>query len=121
MHMFYLGNHEEPLIREHFEAWDYGPVQPDLYHKVKVFGSAPVENTFHFLGDLGRCPESVMIDDAVVQLSDARSGRLVAITHWEGGAWYKNYIPGDRGVVIPNEDILQEYRDRQRIAANKKI
>ncbi|RWO77206.1 type II toxin-antitoxin system antitoxin SocA domain-containing protein [Mesorhizobium sp.] len=35
-HMFYLGRTGEPLVSGHFEAWDYGPVHPDLYHRVKV-------------------------------------------------------------------------------------
>ena len=120
IHMSYLGNHDEPLIRGHFEAWDYGPVQPDLYHKAKIFGSSPVGNIFHSDEELGDCAEASMIDDAVAQLSNATPGRLVAITHWEGGAWHKNYVHGGRGSVIPNEDILQEYRDRQSAVATKK-
>lgn len=111
-HMFYLGTKGVPLISGHFEAWDYGPVQPVLYHYVKVFGSAPVENVFHSVPDLGSGDELSMLDDAVDQLGQASPGKLVAITHWENGAWAKSYKPGGRGITILNSAILQEYQDR---------
>lgn len=39
-HMYNLGVTEgDPLITDNFEAWDYGPVIPTLYHEVKGFGS----------------------------------------------------------------------------------
>ena len=46
-HMIYLGNESVPLIDENFEAWDYGPVIPELYQHVKGFGAKPVGNVFH--------------------------------------------------------------------------
>ena len=39
---WFLANNHEPLFREDFEAWVHGPVQPDLYHKHKERGSAPI-------------------------------------------------------------------------------
>ncbi len=36
--MFYLAQNEnEPLVWGEFEAWDYGPVHPELCHKAKIF------------------------------------------------------------------------------------
>mgnify|MGYP006283548483 CR=1 FL=1 len=44
-HMVHLGRTDgAPLVHGLFEAWDYGPVHPDLYHRVKIFGSSPVKN-----------------------------------------------------------------------------
>jgi len=119
-HMFHLGKTGEPLVSGQFEAWDYGPVHPTIYHKVKVFGASPVENVFHSVVDLpDESPEASTIDAAVDQLGDSKPGRLVAITHWEGGAWTKHYTPGERCIAIPNEDILQEYTDRYNAAKAK--
>src|SRR5205814_7409199 len=113
-HMFYLGHTGEPLVDGHFEAWDYGPVHPVLYHRAKIFGSAPVENIFNAVADLtGPREEIEILDKFVERLSHAVPGKLVAITHWDEGAWAKHYQPGGRHVVIPNEDIRQEYLDRQ--------
>lgn len=112
-HMFHLGRHAESLVSGHFEAWDYGPVHPTVYHKAKIFGSSPVENIFHSVRDSMGDEEAKTLDEATDALSDHRPGRLVAITHWEKGAWARNYSPGNRGHVISNEDILEEYRERE--------
>ncbi len=115
-HMFHLGGEGAPLISGHFEAWDYGPVQPSVYHKVKVFGADPIGNIFHSVEDLPEGSEARLLDEAVDKLGNAAPGKLVAITHWVDGAWAKFYVKGSRGIVIPNEAILAEYRDRARAA-----
>lgn len=118
-HMFYLGEHNEPLISGHFEAWDYGPVNPGLYHRVKIFGSGPVGNVFNGVEDIEDGPEAQTLDSAVDQLGGARPGKLVAITHWEDGAWAKHYAPGLHNIVIPNEDIRNEYLERKDAAQKR--
>ena len=48
-HMIKLGKTDgkEGLVKDAFEAWDYGPVSPALYHRAKSFGSSAVRNVFH--------------------------------------------------------------------------
>jgi len=114
-HMVHLGTRGEPFIKDSFEAWDYGPVLPSLYHQVKIFGSAPIRNIFRSVKDLredGKAAE--WLDEAYEGLGDLRPSQLVAITHREKGAWAKNYVPGVHDIVIPNEDIKAEYRTYQR-------
>ena len=113
-HMYHLGNYDSPLVQGFFEAWDYGPVHPDLYHRAKVFGADPVGNIFHSFKDLeDEGTEKRLLDAAAKQLSVISSAQLIATTHREGGAWAKHYVPGVRGIEIPNEDILKEYRERR--------
>lgn len=115
-HMLKLGETggREGLVKNVFEAWDYGPVSPALYHKAKSFGSKPVGNIFHQYSTV-EDPEDCRILERVMDLARGRSpGQLVAITHWQEGAWYKNYEPGIKGSIIPNEDILEEYTKRAR-------
>ncbi|MGQ3016333.1 Panacea domain-containing protein [Phenylobacterium sp.] len=111
-HMVHLGEKGEPLIREGFEAWDYGPVSPDLYRRVRVFGSSPIRNIFH--GDPPPRSQSRIetLDEIYDQVGNWTAGQLVRTTHRRNGAWDKAYIPGAMGVPISNEDILQEYQDR---------
>lgn len=109
-HMFYLGRAGQPLVAGNFEAWDYGPIHPSLYHRAKVFGSDPVGNVFH---DAPNVPEGAarsILEEAYEKLGSAGPGRLVKATHRPNGAWAINYIPGVRGRVISNHDILAEYR-----------
>src|SRR5882672_11176186 len=42
VHAFYLVRHSQPLIKNHFEAWEHGPVVRVVYHEFKSFGSAPI-------------------------------------------------------------------------------
>lgn len=95
-HMYHLGIYDgSPLVRGLFEAWDYGPVHPDLYHRAKVFGADPVGNIFRSFKDLeDDGTEKRILDAAAEQLSVISSAQLIATTHREGGAWAKHYVPG---------------------------
>ena len=110
-HMFHLGRYGAPLIEGNFEAWDYGPVHPDLYHHVKQFGADPVTE-IAYPANLKKGTEKKLLDEALDALSDRTGAQLIAITHWKDGAWAQNYIPEARGVVISNSDILEEYDKR---------
>lgn len=115
-HMHHLGHYDTPLVQGLFEAWDYGPVHPTLYHRAKIFGSDPVGNIFRSFGILEeKRTEKRILDAAAEQLAGVSSAQLIATTHRKNGAWAKHYIPGAKGIEIPNEDILQEYRERRNI------
>ena len=117
--MFYLGRtNGEPLIAEHFEAWDYGPVVPDLYRHVKGFGDQPVRNVFHWVEEVDHArPEFSLLQEAANGTANIKPGRLIAITHWDKGAWAQVYKPGEHHIRIPNRLILEEYRAREKAAA----
>ena len=111
-HMFYLGRTGgEPLIPGNFEAWNYGPVHPELYHRAKVFGSDAVGDIFHAFPDIPEGPESAILDEAYNSLGNAGPGRLVNATHRKDGAWDRNYFPGLLHCIIPNSEILREYAE----------
>ncbi|MGR3724513.1 Panacea domain-containing protein [Abyssibius alkaniclasticus] len=112
-HMIHLGEGHGPLVSEKFEAWDYGPVIPSLYHELKMFGSDHVAR-YASLGSMepnGKLQEDII--DYIVDLGKTKKpGQLVALTHWRLGAWAKNYEKHIKGLVIPNSDIEQEYKAR---------
>ena len=116
-HMLELGAGHGPLVSRPFEAWDYGPVEPDLYHKLKAYGGGYVADVFAAKPYSSDDPEMKSIAEVLRQLKGASPAKLVAITHWNGGAWQQHYSPGRRGIVIPDEDILSEY---ERIAERSK-
>ena len=119
-HMFHLGRKNNPLVNGYFEAWDYGPVHPDLYHKAKVFGANHVKNIFRTDPDLDDDMEEVeTLKSTLNTVCDYTGARLVAITHWQNGAWYKNYRPGEKFIIIPDEDILEEYNTRKKDIARR--
>ena len=109
-HMFYMGKHGGPLLDEEFEAWDYGPVLPSLYHKIKFFGSGPVHDIFYNNRIIKDGPEAEILNQAAQKFAHTKPGTLVAYTHREDGAWSKNYAPGARNMPIKNDDIVREYQ-----------
>jgi len=110
-HMIHLGENGRRLVSGNFEAWDYGPVEPALYHKLKSYKSNNIRDIFPE-GPYGKKePEHESMKLVVDIFSDVPSVRLVSMTHREGGAWAKCYKPGVRGRVIPDKLILEEYHD----------
>ncbi|MEE8657917.1 DUF4065 domain-containing protein [Acetobacteraceae bacterium EV16G] len=117
-HMFYTGKHDgQALIDGSFEAWDYGPVSPDVYKAIAHFGRDPIQNVFADHDSVDEYARTYLnlFNDQLMKFSAAE---LVGITHWKGGAWYKNYTPGEKNVLIPPEDIRTEYEAR--VAQSKK-
>lgn len=109
-HMMHIGRIGRPLVSNPFEAWDYGPVEPMLYHKVKAYGSGVIPNIFSSDGYAAGELEFDSIKYVMDQVGEAHARQLVAITHWSGGAWAKHYSPSVRGVKIPDSDVLEEYK-----------
>ena len=110
-HMFFMAeNKGEPLVDEEFEAWDYGPVLKNLYHAVKCYGNKPIRNIFYSSSILTKGSEFDILNQAAKHLAVKSAAFLVNLTHRQGGGWAKHYIPGARGIKIPNADILAEHR-----------
>lgn len=108
-HMFHLGETDTPLVPGNFEAWDYGPVHPDLYHELKMFGASPVKDIFRNTLDAPeKGSEVAWLDEVVDKLAHLPAGRLVSMTHHKNGAWSKRYKPG-ANILITNDDILLEF------------
>jgi len=114
--MVYMGQNDgRRLADASFEAWDYGPVEPSVYRKVRMFGAGAIQDVFHearpFKDTDDRKALLVQICD---DLLPRKAGELVEITHWKDGAWARHYESGIRGIPIPDADIAAEYNDRIR-------
>lgn len=113
-HMISLGRTggQRGLVAEDFQAWDFGPVLPNVYHRAKDFGNSPVmKGAFIAIGEIS-ADDDVLLRDTVDSLKGKTPGELVAITHWDKGAWAAFYRPGQKNIVIPNNAIYDEYRLR---------
>lgn len=111
--MYNLGMYGQPLIDGEFEAWDYGPVVPDVYSRTRGFGKGPIPNVFHWVEAVPtESRDYAMLKEIASQAKKFTAGQLVNITHWSKGAWAKHYRSGEYGIRIPKSDIRQEYIDR---------
>ena len=109
--MVYIGRYDEPLVDEYFEAWDYGPILPKLYHKVKCYASRPVQNIFRSVPDIDKDTEEYKI----IKLSFNKFGimyppRLIGLTQAEGGGWDRNYKADGLKPFIEPKHIKEEYK-----------
>jgi uncharacterized phage-associated protein len=106
--MIYMGSNDGArLCDTQFQAWDYGPVSPELYSKVKAFGSNYAEEITD--NKMLEC-----LDAIAMHFGCGSAAKLVSMTHWNGGAWYKNYVSRIKGIVISDNDIMDEYQARAR-------
>lgn len=112
--MVHLGRTGRRLVDADFQAWDYGPVDPALYQKVRMFGDRPIQDIFFAAPVLQGYSEHAILSEACDFLVSKKPSELVAMTHWEKGAWAKHYVPGARSIVIPDTDIAAEYHERIR-------
>src|SRR5258708_2453783 len=129
-----------PLIEEHPEAWDYGPVIPSVYHEFKSFGRKPITSRaskidWPISAKLEDILNSVFYEPAVEDDDDTERlltrvwevyGGLTGVqlsnmTHAAGGAWYKAYhelANGRKGVDISDELIKAEFTGKAKRGAN---
>lgn len=115
-HMIHLGNYSKPLVRGDFEAREFGPVHPVLYREVRIYGSGAITRIGFNRLPLQPGTEKITLDAVYSELKSVSASKLIRITHWKRGAWAKNYT-GARGVVIPGEDILEEFGRRKEVGA----
>ena len=112
--MYHMGrNGGSRLVDTDFEAWDFGPVSPALYRKVRMFGASPVQDVFYEARNFKEDDHRKLdLEQVCKELLPMRPGALVNITHWPQGAWANNYVAGIRGITIPDDQIAAEYNAR---------
>lgn len=114
-HGWTLGLYGRPLVSDEIQAWQYGPVIPRLYNAVRRFRSQPVEGPLATGGHEELDEQERSIVDQVYAIYGRMSGpALSRLTHAAGSPWAQTYVPGEFGMVIPNDIIEDHY---QRLAA----
>lgn len=94
-----------PCFYEDIEAWDFGPVVPEVYFKFRIYGSAtipPIKPVHFKISDADR----IRINSIVSACSEYTASQLVEITHNQT-PWRKAYKKG-RNSIISN-DSIQKY------------
>jgi uncharacterized phage-associated protein len=111
----HFGRKGERLTDAKFEAWDYGPVDPRLYHRLKGFGSKPIPKSAWWAASpvAEGSREAETLKEACQHLVGQSASSLVGNTHFDGGAWAKLYVPR-ANVRITDKDMIEEYANRNR-------
>jgi uncharacterized phage-associated protein len=125
-HAWHLARYSEPLIDSLFEAWQYGPVHPQLYRQLKHFGEAPISTRLtridlHTGADV---PVEVHLSETQIETIEQitlfygrfPAWKLVEFSHRSGAPWdcvwsAAKYGPVP-GMIIPDELTESFYRKR---------
>ena len=111
-HGWMLGIHGIPLVRGPIEAWQHGPVFPELYDAVKHLGAQEVT-----LADLPERKTEVFEAEAVEMMKDAvdrygplSTAELASLSDATSSPWELTYRKGGRRRRIPIELIKFYYQ-----------
>jgi uncharacterized phage-associated protein len=113
-HGWMLGVHGRHLIQEPIEAWQYGPVIPELYQKTKKFKSLPIT---HLIEETGKDlafdeDEKTLLDKVYRTYADWTGIKLSALTHVKGSPWFMAWEKRPHDSVISNDIIREYYQDK---------
>jgi uncharacterized phage-associated protein len=78
-----LAVYEQSLFEEDFEAWEYGPVLPSVYHYFKKFGSGPIYSDFSKLIMNLDPVKQKFLNQIYTYFGQFSAGKLMRMTHEE--------------------------------------
>lgn len=103
------GEIPDKLFESNFEAWDYGPVDPDIYSQYK-YDMTITEKNIHVANVMS--VNNPLIEEFILnyteQIFNSGDFGLVELSHRDL-CWSNNYKEGLKGIQIPEEDIIREY------------
>jgi uncharacterized phage-associated protein len=128
-HAISLTESKAGLVSGYFEAWKYGPVHPTVYQAFKAAGSGAIDFRAEALDPVTRVrkPLQSLSDSAtreicervMVQFGRMSAGRLVDVTHADGGPWHHVVSAAKNGanigLRIPDQ-IIAERHGRQKVS-----
>lgn len=110
-HGYMLAQYDAALLDEDVEAWQYGPVVPNIYRALKAYGNSPVDNQvpgskpdFSFSND-----ERAVMRSVVETYGRFRATLLSTATHMNGSPWHAIWNKRGKSSVIPNDLIRSHY------------
>jgi len=107
---FHLALHDGPLFGERIEAWEHGPVVPDLYHPFKDFGAANIPAPAAFDPDGYDTASARLLDEVYDVFGQYSAWKLRNMTH-EERPWIDAYENGERGRVISHAAMRDYFKD----------
>lgn len=120
-HGWYLALCHEPLVKETFQAWKYGPVLPSVYHEFKAFGTSGItregtelvrqlNGTLSWMAPVLTFEKTEIVRQLIKkiwQVYGKYSGnQLSTMTHNPDTPWAKareGYDENERDIPIPNK------------------
>ena len=126
-HVWYLITTNKPLIKQNFEAWEFGPVLPYLYRDFKNYGDQKITSRAtkldprtgnRIVAKINLNSDEEEILRRIVSLySRLTPSQLVDQSHAVDGPWHKVWNHETKvnpGMQINNESIVEFYTSKDR-------
>lgn len=112
-HGWYLAWKNEPLISDSVKAWNFGPVIPPLYNRLKKYGNDVV--TEPISGEVQLDDEKVndFLKKVYERYRSLNGAQMSYLTHKEGTPWAETWSK-DQFSVIPQDVIRNHFLSLRR-------
>ena len=110
-HGWMLGLYDRPLSAQPVEAWQYGPVIPDVYHSVKGRGRRGVQRLIDVPGEQFDDREHDIMDQVCRLYGDYSGIELSQMTHAPGTPWEETWNKFGKNAIIPDPLIHSHYKE----------
>ena len=107
-HGWMLATSNHPLILNQVEAWQYGPVIPELYHELKYNGAKPIERPILSGPSFFTAHEEQVIEFTFKNYGNFSAFQLSDITHAPNTPWSQTF---GRREHIPDSLIANHYKE----------
>ena len=99
---FALAIMDRPLFAEGIEAWDHGPVVPDLYHTYKKYGASVITAPEGYDPDQAlSAQEQALLNDVYLSYGQYTAWKLRDLSH-EESPWKDAYSKGSGTIITPD-------------------
>ena len=110
-HAWMLGLYGQPLIEQPVEAWQYGPVVPDVYHSLRRYGREPVNRPIERVtGEDFSDLELNLIQQVSEKYGRFTGLQLSQLTHAPGTPWDQVWKQWGQNAIIPDPTIDLYYK-----------
>ncbi|MBF0488293.1 MAG: SocA family protein [Nitrospirae bacterium] len=100
----YLITNGQPLFSENIEAWTYGPVVPDLYHKHKNYGAGGIPAPTDFDHNKINRQDCEFLNEIYEVFGQYSALRLKELSHSDI-CWKNAYDKGAKTIISHDEMI----------------
>ena len=98
----------QPIFEDEIQAWDYGPVVPDVYRIYKCCGKSPIEEAEESFDESNLDSDELnLLIDVYRNYGIYTGWALKDITHEKGSPWFQVYEKG-KNRPIP-QDMMKAY------------
>ena len=106
----FLVSKDKPCFYEKIEAWDFGPVVPEVYRKYRIYGSASIPYIKGIENGKILSDDQALINEIVDICSKYSAAMLVEVTHAQE-PWKKAYKRYQNNTIYNDsiKSFLSEY------------